>query len=797
MASVQVTTASRIWALGAAAALVGTTMLVSVPATATAADAVVAPTEGTVVAPTSSVRLTGGVGLTNDAVYGETATGIVVFPRDGSATDWSPVTVNGAPLTGHLLGAEGDALLVADADGKADTLAWHADGTWSSRSVPNGTALGHGGLYALLPPTPAPDDMSDWTLVDARSGAVAMHYIDWDTVVVAVDGSTLWNTKSYGASLASVDIPTGAVRPPSQGTGYGSTDLQVADTWALDRDWDGTATAMDVRANGLYVNWALPTEDQGLLRMTLARDAVVGLRTTASGTVLVARELTGERREQTIGSVVAPDASTARTLDVDESGSSVVYRDPTGFARLADLGWVTPAATAVVDTAPPSTPSTYLNQPSLTGSRSLTISAWALDRGSLPFRPSGLASVELRFQQRGLGQPSFGPWTTESADVREGDTFTLTHMLTATRGTTTCAQARARDKAGNTSAWSVSACSTVDGTPPRLTKVAGPASSLRAVDGTATARLSYTASDNLKLKGYDVRYKKAPKGSTTYGAWVYPASWKNTTATSRSVTATTGQRVCLSVRARDTAGNVSAWSSSRCTYVDGTTPRLTHVSTPPRWRGVPSAGSVRQTISFAGKDDRSLRFDVRVRRATGTGAFGSWTTVVTGTTKHSYTRTLRPGEEICYQVRARDGAGHVSAWSHVSRCTNVALPASSKLLDADHRTTFGGTTVAALRESNVVLYPGHYLRRASVEQWGARGIRVQVRTCRTCGVLVIDGNEHPRRVSLVSSRPGWRYVTVTWKKPPYDEWPIYLSDEVPADARASVQTYIRSWTLIH
>jgi len=795
MAFVQVKRASRVWAVAAATALAGATALVSVPATATAADPVVAPTEGMVVAPSSTVRLTGGVGLTDDAVYGETATGIVTIPRDGSATDWSPVTVDGAPLTGHLLAAEGDALLVDAADGTADTLAWHADGTWSSRSVPNGTTLGHGGIYALLPPTPAPDDMSDWTLVDARSGAVAMRYTNWDTVVVAIDGSVLWNTRSYGASLASVDIPTGAVRPPSQGTGYGSTDLQVAGSWALDRDWDGAATVMDVRANHVYVNWRLPEEEQELIDPTLARDAVVGLRTAPSGTVLVARELAGDRREQPVGSVIAPGASTAGALDVDESGSSVVYRDPAGLAHLADLDWVAPAATVVVDTAAPSTPDMYLDQPPLTGSESLTITTWAADHGSLPFWPSGLASVELRYQQRDLGQSSFGSWTTESAPLSAASAFTRT--LTVTRGTTTCAQARARDKAGNTSPWSASMCSTLDGTLPRLTKVSGPASALRAVSGKATAKLTYAAADNLKVASYDVRYKKAPQGSTTYGAWVYPASWQRATATSRSVTATTGQRVCLSVRARDTAGNATAWSSSRCTYVDGTAPRLTRVSTPPRWRGVPSAGSVRQTISFAGKDDRSLRFDVRVRRATGTGAFGSWTTVASGTTKHSYTRTLRPGDEVCYKVRARDGVGHVSAWSSVARCTSVALPASSRLLDADHRTTVGGTTVAALRESNVVAYPGHYMWDASTDQTSGRGIRIQVRACPTCGVLFVDGDTHPKRISLVSSRPAWRYVTVTWKQKPYYEGPIYLRDEVPAHTRTSVKTYIRSWTLIH
>ena len=56
MASVQVSRASRMWAFGAAATLAGTTALVSVPDPATAAEALSAPAEGTVIAPTSPGR---------------------------------------------------------------------------------------------------------------------------------------------------------------------------------------------------------------------------------------------------------------------------------------------------------------------------------------------------------------------------------------------------------------------------------------------------------------------------------------------------------------------------------------------------------------------------------------------------------------------------------------------------------------------------------------------------------------------------------------------------------------------
>ncbi|GMA24201.1 hypothetical protein GCM10025864_19600 [Luteimicrobium album] len=164
-------------------------------------------------------------------------------------------------------------------------------------------------------------------------------------------------------------------------------------------------------------------------------------------------------------------------------------------------------------------------------------------------------------------------------------------------------------------------CGIVDGTAPRLT-VHGPASATKAVNGKATVTVSYQATDDTWVKSYDVRYKRAAKGSTTYGARVYPSSWQGTTAWSKSVTATTGQRVCLSVRARDGANNVSAWSSSRCTFADGTKPKLTKVVAPGRWYGVPKSGKVRATVRLADKDDHALRFDVRVRKATVKGPLG-------------------------------------------------------------------------------------------------------------------------------------------------------------------------------
>jgi hypothetical protein len=65
---------------------------------------------------------------------------------------------------------------------------------------------------------------------------------------------------------------------------------------------------------------------------------------------------------------------------------------------------------------------------------------------------------------------------------------------------------------------------------------------------------------------YDVRYRTAPIGGAL-GSYAQPASWQNVAARSVSATLAQGAQYCFSVRARDVAGNVGAWSTERCTWV--------------------------------------------------------------------------------------------------------------------------------------------------------------------------------------------------------------------------------------
>jgi hypothetical protein len=66
------------------------------------------------------------------------------------------------------------------------------------------------------------------------------------------------------------------------------------------------------------------------------------------------------------------------------------------------------------------------------------------------------------------------------------------------------------------------------------------------------------------VASYDARWHRA-SATTGFGAYAYPASWQRRTTTSVALPLSPGYEVCVSVRARDRAGNVSAWSPDRCT----------------------------------------------------------------------------------------------------------------------------------------------------------------------------------------------------------------------------------------
>jgi hypothetical protein len=89
----------------------------------------------------------------------------------------------------------------------------------------------------------------------------------------------------------------------------------------------------------------------------------------------------------------------------------------------------------------------------------------------------------------------------------------------------------------------------------------GPSTSVRlSASGFATWSPAIRSS---AVRNYDVRYKVA-KWNGKFGDWARPASWQHMSPTKRSVGLKRGYDYCVSVRARNWAGQVTGWSSQRC-----------------------------------------------------------------------------------------------------------------------------------------------------------------------------------------------------------------------------------------
>jgi hypothetical protein len=114
----------------------------------------------------------------------------------------------------------------------------------------------------------------------------------------------------------------------------------------------------------------------------------------------------------------------------------------------------------------------------------------------------------------------------------------------------------ALDRAGTGGPWN----RLTSGTPaPRMT---GPVAR-----GTTTKQASFTwfgGYSSSAVATYDVRWRKA-RYDGTYGSWTRPASWQKTPVTDVPLGLRAGYTSCVSVRARNLAGQLSGWTAQRCT----------------------------------------------------------------------------------------------------------------------------------------------------------------------------------------------------------------------------------------
>jgi hypothetical protein len=101
---------------------------------------------------------------------------------------------------------------------------------------------------------------------------------------------------------------------------------------------------------------------------------------------------------------------------------------------------------------------------------------------------------------------------------------------------------------------------TVDTSAPTVSPVALPIATLA-----TTVTFRYGATDASGVASYDVRMRWARYSSSAFTAYSRPSSWSGTTSRRVTVRAGVGYEYCFSVRAHDLMGNVSPWSSDRCT----------------------------------------------------------------------------------------------------------------------------------------------------------------------------------------------------------------------------------------
>ncbi|MFD7021673.1 hypothetical protein [Promicromonospora sukumoe] len=673
------------------------------------------------------------VALAGSVVFVQVAgeSGPQVLWREQDGGEWSSVW-GGTELAGELIAAEGDVVQLRQ--GEDEILTWTRDGG-GSRTVPDGTTLGRGARYVGYL------DSKGFTALQAVTAAgdlpmpIQKAGRGEDGIVIVGD-----RVVSLSGTFAHVyDIPTarGVV-----------SEYVCPDADRYDTSLAGAGTRMIFASCGASGGIGVADHGDVYARLTpagsLDRGFVAGETfalglSTATGdlTVVPALSAPGDGTNGTLGA--------ATSFDLGDDATTVGFIDAVGDVRRADLsGWSSEPATEIIDTTPPS--ATY---PEIDGEwanfvlieRSYRVSTEGGDAGTYPFRSSGLVGGELRYRQKLAGQSSFGAFVIAGS---------LSASATHPAGSSNCWSSRLVDGAGNWSGWGPEECVTIDGTRPVVSTTALPAR-VRATSTSTPVTFKYAATDNGKVAGYDVRYRK-DKGGTKIGSWVYPASGTGVTARSFTVGTAKSYRVCFSVRARDTVGNTTSWSPSRCTFVDGVAPRVTKAELPERWLPTISDGLLKWNPRFtyaASDDQRVASYQVQTRTA---GMFGRLsarpTTYGWSTSRSTTSGGLNPGDQTCLRVRAKDTVGNVSGWS-AWRCVNAPfMNGRGHINGANH-----GIFAFSVHPNE----PASTARNVAV-----RAVRVKVQAGPGYGAMkVYAGSEYLGTVSAYSKSSGTKWATLT------------------------------------
>lgn len=705
-------------------AVVGSSLVAVSPAgTAVAADEVVELPPGEVVA--SAEELPGPVERVElaDGVVVVQAGGQVLWrSRDDAGAEWSS-TWGGLRLTGDLVDADGDAVLTqAGVDGPG-TLTWASDGG-GSREVPAGAELGRGGYYVLWPT----GVVNQWRgeSVTGGSGGVETSpagVVAWENRVSATESQWLWDV------CDAVDVDESALRLADR-----------TERWIL-AACDGRAVVVDdARLPAVRVYQPISPGQTGFdpARLQVGEGVVVGF---ADGVLSIAPVLGGSP-------VTLPESV---AFDLDDDGRTLAHVDAQGDLRIVDLEPVaSKMLTTSGDTTHPSAPSLrfYADQRMIAGTSPTqtyeAIAGGAQDVNTDPlYAPSGLDHVDLRH-----GPSTTGPWTTASPNAA---------TVTFPAGSQECWQARTVDRAGNVSAWTEARCVRVDGTAPVVSPRTPPSSTKASSSGSTSVTFTYSGKDDVALDSYDVRYRVTPKGRST-ASWVYPSAHQHTTATSITVSATRSSTACFSVRARDRAGTTSAWSSTRCTYLDGTTPKVVRTSVSgPFLLPKPTGLQVWQPqfVATATDDRQVVAYQIQQRSNLSRSGISDFAWRTSRTVRSA----VEPGGQTCLRGRAKDSVGNIGAWSGW-RCAQAPItPNWDWDFDRTHLPLVNGTDVVAASKA-------YRPNPRTEDSFVARIVRVKVRTGPNEGrAQVYVGDRYLGTISGTSSTVGWKWVTVSASTP--------------------------------
>ncbi|MFI5693593.1 hypothetical protein ACIA58_17240 [Kribbella sp. NPDC051586] len=435
----------------------------------------------------------------------------------------------------------------------------------------------------------------------------------------AMSGNTVWKVTSPG-HLDGKDLTTGDVKTVLVASACTVGPDDVNGRWAV---LSGCNQVVDV--NG----------PQPPRNLSVAADSQLGngFAVQASGTDLLVTDLNdpalGQRR-------YGPIRTSGPSFRADGSGlAKIVYADADSKPRVITLSWLTADPQEHPDTVAPVLKSASAGD-RVRDNTSLSFE-WAYDDPQDPNSPAtGVNSYDLRIQQRPSRTAPYGAWN--QVPAWQG-LKTNGASLTAPVGTDTCWQVRARDYAGNLSAWSASYCSEVDGTAPSL--VTWRIGDRVQLSGSATVRWAYK--DDTDIASYDVVYKTAAPG-VALGKWIYPAVWQNTRITSITWAPRLGWDECFMVRARDYLGNLSAWSAPIC--------------------------------SVAPDDDRALTSAGTVTRSTSTLAFQGTTSILKANGAY-LTKATEAGQRIALVAIHGPGQGRVDIYHANIKIGTVSLAATT------------------------------------------------------------------------------------------------------------------------